>query len=401
MLGEKDAATLQYEREIRLGMILLGVLCVAFVGVLARRIWVENRQEGAANKKPVYLTKAQRDDLRVKNKPRSLATLNASTPMRRLRAAKDIEANSATATAEQALEEAPDLSIGDDAPEALKSQPANYLQQSEPETVPEQEQELDKEATNSSEKQPDQKPETPPESEPKATPLKPLPLKQAPRANHESAESEIDFAPAPAQNTNSRDDQASDSGKPSSARGSRFSGPQPEETKPEETKPEETKRGEPESEEPVSEPALNPIPKINPPALSESRQPISDTPTEASGEHASEKGEALPSAAPEIVRKKVDKNPWKRPTATAPKQHHPHYTVQSGDTLKSIAQEILSDETRWQEIYDLNRAEIGDDYAYLRKGLRIKLPKAKEIAPELADPKSASSKIEPQSVLKK
>lgn len=390
MLGEKDAATQQYEREIRLGMILLGVLCVAFVGVLARRIWVENRQEVAANKKPVYLTKAQRDDLRVRNKPRSLATLNASTPMRRLRSTKDVEAKSANSTAEQALENVPDLSIGDDAPEESKSQPANYLQQSEPETVPEQEQKLAKETANKSEKQPDQKPATPPESEPEAAPRKPAPLKQAPSANHESAKSEIDFAPAPAQNNNSSADQESRAGEPSSTRGSRFSDPQPEESKPEETMLEE-----PEAEEPVSEPALRLLPKINPPALSESRQPISDKPTEASGENASEKGDASPSAAPEVVRKKVAKNPWKRPAATAPKQHHPHYTVQSGDTLKSIAQEILSDETRWQEIYDLNRSEIGDDYSYLRKGLRLKLPKANEAPPELADPKAASAKIEP------
>lgn len=400
MLGEKDAATQQYEREIRLGMILLGVLCVAFVGVLARRIWVENRQEGAANKKPVYLTKAQRDDLRVRNKPRSLASLNPSTPMRRLRSTKDVEAKSETSTAEQALENVPDLSIGDDAPEESKSQPANYLQQSEPETVPEPEQELDKETANKSEKQPDQKLDTPPKSEPEAAPFKPAPPKQAPTANHESAKGEIDFAPAPAQNINSRVDQESHAGKPSSVRGSRFSDPQLEESKPEETKLEEPEAEEPASE-PASEPALSPVTKINPPALSESRQPISDMPAEASAENASEKGDASPSAAHEVVRKKVDKNPWKRPAATAPKQHHPHYTVQSGDTLKSIAQEILSDETRWQEIYDLNRSEIGDDYAYLRKGLRLKLPKANDTPPELADPKAASAKIEPQSVLKK
>lgn len=51
------------------------------------------------------------------------------------------------------------------------------------------------------------------------------------------------------------------------------------------------------------------------------------------------------------------------------------YVVKPGDTLKSIAQSSLGDTNRWQEIYDLNKAMLGDDKTPLKAGTRLNLPK--------------------------
>ncbi|MFN8548838.1 MAG: LysM domain-containing protein [Candidatus Eisenbacteria bacterium] len=51
------------------------------------------------------------------------------------------------------------------------------------------------------------------------------------------------------------------------------------------------------------------------------------------------------------------------------------YVVKPGDTLKSIAQSALGDTGRWQEIYDLNKAMLGDDKTPLKAGTRLNLPK--------------------------
>ena len=44
------------------------------------------------------------------------------------------------------------------------------------------------------------------------------------------------------------------------------------------------------------------------------------------------------------------------------------YVVQEGDTLFDIARYELGKASRWAEIYDLNRNQLGSDYDYLRAG---------------------------------
>ena len=53
------------------------------------------------------------------------------------------------------------------------------------------------------------------------------------------------------------------------------------------------------------------------------------------------------------------------------------YLVQSGDTLIAIARDELGDQTRWEEIYALNKDTIGADAAALKVGMKLVLPKAK------------------------
>ena len=57
-------------------------------------------------------------------------------------------------------------------------------------------------------------------------------------------------------------------------------------------------------------------------------------------------------------------------TPTAP----PDYTVKDGDNLWNIAGAIYKDPTRWPEIYNLNRAIIGDDPNIIHAGQIFKMP---------------------------
>jgi nucleoid-associated protein YgaU len=50
------------------------------------------------------------------------------------------------------------------------------------------------------------------------------------------------------------------------------------------------------------------------------------------------------------------------------------YTVEPGDTLRSIAAQVYGDPDRWSQIYDANRESIGPDPDALRVGLRLRLP---------------------------
>jgi nucleoid-associated protein YgaU len=53
----------------------------------------------------------------------------------------------------------------------------------------------------------------------------------------------------------------------------------------------------------------------------------------------------------------------------------PHaYVVQQGDTLFSIAEALLGSGSRWPEIYDLNKAVIGDNPALIRPGQTLTIP---------------------------
>ncbi|MCU0568851.1 MAG: LysM peptidoglycan-binding domain-containing protein [Oculatellaceae cyanobacterium Prado106] len=50
------------------------------------------------------------------------------------------------------------------------------------------------------------------------------------------------------------------------------------------------------------------------------------------------------------------------------------YTVQVGDTLSSIAQRFYGNKERWHDIYEANRSVIGNDPNRLRAGIQIALP---------------------------
>lgn len=50
------------------------------------------------------------------------------------------------------------------------------------------------------------------------------------------------------------------------------------------------------------------------------------------------------------------------------------YTVLEGDTLFDIARQELGKASRWAEIYELNRDQLGEDFNYLAPGMRLALP---------------------------
>lgn len=50
------------------------------------------------------------------------------------------------------------------------------------------------------------------------------------------------------------------------------------------------------------------------------------------------------------------------------------YVVQSGDSLRKIAQKVYRDESRWRDIYELNRRTIGSDPGRLKVNQTLQLP---------------------------
>jgi nucleoid-associated protein YgaU len=52
-----------------------------------------------------------------------------------------------------------------------------------------------------------------------------------------------------------------------------------------------------------------------------------------------------------------------------------NYTVQSGDTLSSIAQRAYGDANQWPKIYDANRQVIGNDPNLIRPGEVLYIPR--------------------------
>jgi nucleoid-associated protein YgaU len=51
------------------------------------------------------------------------------------------------------------------------------------------------------------------------------------------------------------------------------------------------------------------------------------------------------------------------------------YTVEAGDTLRSIAQQVYGDAAEWPRIYDANRQTIGSDPDTLSAGTRLRIPR--------------------------
>lgn len=50
------------------------------------------------------------------------------------------------------------------------------------------------------------------------------------------------------------------------------------------------------------------------------------------------------------------------------------YTVREGDTLFDIARKQLGQASRWTELYELNRAALGENLENLRPGVTLRLP---------------------------
>jgi nucleoid-associated protein YgaU len=74
-----------------------------------------------------------------------------------------------------------------------------------------------------------------------------------------------------------------------------------------------------------------------------------------------------PSAAPAVV--------GSTPSTTASQTAGgDSYTVQSGDTLATIAQQYYGDPTQWRRIYDANKDAIGDDPDKLKLGTKLTIP---------------------------
>lgn len=54
------------------------------------------------------------------------------------------------------------------------------------------------------------------------------------------------------------------------------------------------------------------------------------------------------------------------------------YIVAAGDNLRKIARTVLGDGSRYKEIYDANKAVIGEENAELKAGTRLTIPRPKD-----------------------
>lgn len=82
----------------------------------------------------------------------------------------------------------------------------------------------------------------------------------------------------------------------------------------------------------------------------------------------------FPSLCPRPRKSAVVKAGATRASAAQPRSGRDIYIVNEGDTLFTIARYELGKATRWAEIYDLNRAALGEDFDYLRPGMELVMP---------------------------
>jgi len=83
---------------------------------------------------------------------------------------------------------------------------------------------------------------------------------------------------------------------------------------------------------------------------------------------------AFPDLCPKPSHREADKR--RGSTVGMPSQRGTGrvYVVQEGDTLFDIARNELGKASRWAEIYELNRDQLGPDYNYLPHGLQLMMP---------------------------
>ena len=87
-----------------------------------------------------------------------------------------------------------------------------------------------------------------------------------------------------------------------------------------------------------------------------------------------EEAERLVKAAAKPAATPAAKNPSAPKTATTKTSANAAtYVVGHGDTLIKIARNVLGDEERWREIYDLNRSKL-DSPDVIQLGMELKLP---------------------------
>ena len=67
-------------------------------------------------------------------------------------------------------------------------------------------------------------------------------------------------------------------------------------------------------------------------------------------------------------------------------QQFAKYVVKAGDSLSAIAQEVLGDVNRWQEIWEANKQAIPDPNA-IQVGQEILIPKSTALPPLEGKPK--------------
>lgn len=63
------------------------------------------------------------------------------------------------------------------------------------------------------------------------------------------------------------------------------------------------------------------------------------------------------------------------PTSATSATASDEYTVQAGDTLRSIAQQVYGDAAHWSRLYDANRDTIGSDPDMLNADTRLRIPR--------------------------
>ena len=103
--------------------------------------------------------------------------------------------------------------------------------------------------------------------------------------------------------------------------------------------------------------------------------------------------ENLPAAAEALLREKypnlcprLNKGPTTRRQAIAAGSRTAaeggrRYLVEEGDTLGEIARYELGDVNRWTEVYQLNRALLGNDPHSIRLGMWLVLPTSSNSTP--------------------
>jgi nucleoid-associated protein YgaU len=79
---------------------------------------------------------------------------------------------------------------------------------------------------------------------------------------------------------------------------------------------------------------------------------------------------------PELSPKERSVSAERRNTAliSTPTRGGRTYTVSEGDTLFDIARQELGKASRWAEIYELNRDQLGEDFNYLSPGMQLVMP---------------------------
>ena len=81
-----------------------------------------------------------------------------------------------------------------------------------------------------------------------------------------------------------------------------------------------------------------------------------------------------PNLCPKPSRREVIKRGATQVSTSAHLAGSRTYVSQEGDTLYEVARSELGKASRWVEIYEINREQIGPDYNYLPAGLHLALP---------------------------